>query len=218
MTITQALTYVLNMFNEASATTPNWGTSELYQLFENRSNMVLSKVGLVEAKDTSNTSIAGTQTIAFPTNFLKIRRVWYNGVPLKLIGFREFESRMPTGVMPSGTPREMLIWQQTIYMAPIPINTGDPITIYGEKQQSTITSASSTLDSPSVFHPAICDGVLVDMFAKDLQATFTEFYNNRWEKFHVPAMEAFAKRRNRRGLPARVIDADSVLETELGIA
>ncbi len=218
MTITQALTYVKSMFNESSAITPNWSDSELYQLFENRSNMVLNHVGLVEATDTSNISVAGTQTISFPTNFIKIRRVWYSGVPLKLIGFREFESRMPTGVAPSGTPREMLIWQQQIKMMPIPINSGDVITIYGEKQQSVISGAASTLDCPSVFHPALCDGVLSDMFAKDLQGTFFQFYNNRWEKSHVPLMEKFAKRRNRRGLPSRVIDADSVLETELGIA
>lgn len=218
MTITQALNYVKNMFNEGSASTSNWSDSELYQLFENKVNAVLPILGLIQSKDTSLTSISGTADYTFPTNFLIIRRVWYAGVPLKYLGFREFESRMPTGIAPSGTPREFRIWNNTISMIPTPSNTGDQITIFGEKQQSSISSASSTLDIPAVFHPAICDGVLAEMYAKDLQSPFFDRYQRRWDEFHIPAMREFAKRRQRVGLPSRVVDADSVLETELGIA
>lgn len=219
MTITQALTYVKNMFNEASAITPNWNDAELYALFENKANAVLSYVGLIEAKDnTSLVSVISQADYSFPSNFIRIRRVWYKNVPLKYVGFREFESRLPTGVAPTGTPREMRLWNNVITMVPTPNVAGDQITIFGEKMQSSITSSASTLDVNPVFHQALCDGVLMEMYAKDLQSPFYDRYKKTWEDFHIPAMKEFAKRRQRRGLPSRVIDADSVLETELGIA
>lgn len=218
MTITEALTYVKSIMNESSSLTPNWSDSELYKLFEAKSNVVLSIIGLIEGKDLSLTSVIGQADYAFPSNFITIRRVWYKGIPLKYLGFREFESRMPTGITQSGTPREMRFWSNTISMIPTPNVAGDQITIFGEKMHSPITGPGDTLQINAVFHPALCDMVIADMYAKDLNSAIYDRFNDRCEKFHIPAMREFAKRRQRRGLPARVIDADSVLETELGIA
>lgn len=83
--------------------------------------------------------------------------------------------------------------------------------------QSSIDSAASTIDVPAVFHPAICDAVIGEMFAKDLNAPMSQKYETKWTNIHLPAMREFAKQRRRTASPITVIDADSNLETELGV-
>jgi hypothetical protein len=218
MTITEALDYVKRILNEDGAAQPNWSDLELYKLFEAKSNEAISVIGLIEARDTSTVVVDGTASYSYPTNFIRVRRVWYNGVPLKYLDFRRFESRQPSGTAPEGTPREFSLWNNVIYLTPTPSFSVTPtLTVFGEKQQSTISDSSSTLDVPSVFHHALCDAVLSEMFAKDLNAQMANMYAQKWLNVHLPAMERFAKQRRRTGLPITVIDADSNLETELGV-
>lgn len=217
MTVTEALNYVRRMHNELNAQTPFWSDAELYALMEAKANEVCSFIGLIEAKDTSLTSTASTADYAYPSNVIGIRRVWYNGIPLKYLNLRLFEQRFPQGVAPSGTPREFTVWNNTITLIPTPSESSIQITLFVEKKQSAITSASSTIDIPEVFHPALCDAVLSEMFAKDLNAGMSQMYQNKWLQFHIPNMRRFAKRKRRRGLPAVVVDADSVSETEFGV-
>jgi hypothetical protein len=219
MTVTEALDYVKNIMNESGAQQSNWSDAELYKLFEARSNEACVVLGMIEGKDTSTTVVSGTADYSYPTNFIRIRRVWYNGVPLKYLDFRRFESRIPSGTAPTGTPREWTQWNGTITLVPTPsFSSGTPVlTIFGEKKQSTISTSASTLDTPAVFHHALCEGVLSDMFVKDLNAQFAQFYSGRWQNVHVPAMREYAKQRRRTGSPITVIDADSNLETEFGV-
>jgi hypothetical protein len=217
MTVTEILDYVKRLQTENVAQTPFWSDLELYSLLERKCNEVLGIIGLIEGKDTSLTSTSGTQDYTIPTGFVNLRRVYYNGQPLKYLNFRQFESRSPSGTAPSGTPREWTMWGSLISLVPTPSVSSDTITVYGEKTQSSITSSSSTVDIPAVFHGALCDAMLADMFVKDLNGNMATFYQNKWIQFHVPMMKEFAKRRRRRGLPTVVIDADSVLETEFGI-
>lgn len=216
MTVTEVLDYVRRFHNEQNAQTPFWSDLELYGLMQAKSNEVLSVIGLVEGKDTSTTTTASTSDYAFPTNFIKIRRLWVDGIPLKYLNFRQYEARAPQGIAPEGTPREFTMWNDTITLIPTPSTSALVITVFGEKQQSAITGSSSTLDIPSVFHPALCDAILSEMFAKDLNIGLAQFYQNKWLQFHIPNMRQFAKRRRRRGLPSVVIDADSAIETEFG--
>jgi hypothetical protein len=219
MTITEALDYVKNILNETAAEQPNWTDAELYKLFEAKSNEAVTVLGLIEGKDTATTVVSGTADYNYPSNFLRIRRVRYDGIPLKYLDFRRFETRTPSGVAPTGTPREFTLWNNVITLIPTPsFSSGTPVlTIYGDKYQSSITGTSSTLDIPAVFHPALCDAVLAEMFSKDLNAAFSQRYEQKWQQVHKPAMREFAKQRRRTGQSITVIDADSNLETEFGV-
>lgn len=216
MTLTEAITYVKRLHNEDGAVQSNWSDAELYQLFYAKSQEVCSLIGLIEGS-TTTTSTSGTADYAYPTDYIRIRRVRYNGQGLKYIPFRNFEARASSGTAPSGTPREWTAWNNTISLMPTPSTSSDTITIFGEKQQSTISGPSSTLDIPEVFHPALCEAVLVDMFAKDLNQGMMSFYSNKWFNFHIPAMKEFAKRRRRVAGPITVADAESNLETDWGV-
>lgn len=214
MTVTEAVTYCRNLHNALNDT--NWSDTEIYALLQAACMEAVSTLGLIEAQ-TTTTSVSGTQTINFPTDYIRIRRIRYNAIGLKYINFRQYEARVPLGTTPNGTPREWTQWNNVIYMLPIPANNGDTIYIFGEKQQSAITSSSSTLDIPTVFHPAVCDKVIGEMFAKDLNANMARMYLERWTGSHLPSMKTFAKQRRRVGAPTVVTDADTALETDFGI-
>jgi len=201
------------MHNATSDT--NWSDSEIYSLLQARSNEALRIIGLKEAIDTT-TSVASTQAYAYPTNAVVIRRVLYSGRDLVELSFRQWAQRKVTGTTPSGSPREFVLWNSNIYLIPVPSASGDTITIYSEKQQSAITSASSTIDVPEILHGALADGVIGMMFAKDLNAQMAAYFEGRWTNAHIPAMREFQVRK-RRGYKAFIVgDVDSTLETELG--
>lgn len=213
MTITEFVDYVRNMHN-ASADS-NWSDSEIYKLAQARSNEAVGIIGLIEAV-TTTTSTASTQQVAYPTNAILIRRVLYNGVALRQMTFREWEARRVSGTDPTGTPREFVTWNNVIYLVPVPTANGDTIKIYYDAQQSSISSASSTLDIPEVLHTRIADGVIAMMYAKDLNAGMASFFENKWNNIHIPAMREFKNRRRQSYGPILTADSDSSLNDDFG--
>lgn len=216
MTLTEMLDYLRRRQNEDGAQSPHWSDAELLQLVETRSNEMLINIGLIRSKDTSVTSTSGTNSFSFPTDFVKLQRIWYAGVPLKYIPFRQFESRTPSGTAPSGTPREFTVWADTVYMVPTPSTSSVQITIFGEKKQGSLTTTSSTFSMPALSHIVICHGVLADMYAKDLNPNMMSAYENKYTQ-GVAQLQKYSLSRQRKGMPITVTDADSSLETEFGI-
>lgn len=216
MTVDEIIEYVRNIHNEANAQTPFWTDRELYLLITVKCNQVAGYIGLIEGTDTSTTTVAGTEGYNIPSTYARVRRVWYDGRPLKYIGFRPYESRRPTGVATNGLPREFTLWAGQILLSPPP-DDAKTLTIYGEKLQSMITDGGQSPDIPSVFHAALCDGIIAEMFAKDENSGMAQMYEQRWTQLHIPQMKEYAKRRGRRGMPSVITDADSVLETEFGV-
>jgi len=214
MTVTEMTDYVRRVHNAESDT--NWSDTELYQLIQAKCNDVVSVVGLIQAIDTSITTVASTQSYSYPSNVIRIRRVQYDGRPTKLISLREFETRQPTGVAATGTPFEHVLWADKIIFYPTP-NAAETVTLYVEKQQSAITSGSSTVDIPEVFHSAVADAVISMMFDKDLNNAFSAKYEAKWLNFHIPNMKRYAQMRRHTGGPLRVADSDSSLETDSGV-
>lgn len=213
MNISDAVTYVRNMHNASNDS--HWSDSEIYKLFEKRSNEMLRTIGLVEDKDTSITTVASTADYAYPSGVVFIKRVWWNGRPLKLITFKQAESRNPTGATITGNPTEYYVWEGNITLVPTP-SSAATLTLFCEKEQSAITSAASTLDTPAVLHGGICDGVLAEMYIKDLNMQFAKFFEEKWQQAKQEARE-FVKQRRRAGGSQVVVDTDSSLETEMGL-
>ena len=211
MTVTEFVTYVRNIHNAASDN--NWSDAEIYSLTEARANEALSIIGLVQGLSTTST-VAGTQSYAYPSNVVFIKRVLYDGRGLKELTFREWEERVVSGTAPSGNPFEYMVWNNLIYLVPTP-NAVGTLTIYSEKQQSAITSTSSTIDVPAVLHGRLADGVISMMYAKDLNSTMASFFEQKWQGVHMPAFREFKnKRRGSNFLPG---DSDTALNTDFGV-
>lgn len=217
MTVDEIIDYVRNIHNESNAQTKFWSDDELYSLIEVKSNQINTMVpGLIQGSDTSTTTVASTAEYTIPTGFIEVHRVWYDGRPLKYVGFRPFESRRPTGVATSGLPREFMIWNDQIILSPPP-SEAKTLTFWGTKIQATITSGATTPSIPVVFHSCLCDGVVAEMYAKDENLAFANTYEQRLVQLYIPAMKEYVKRHRRRGMPSVVVDTDSALETEFGV-
>jgi hypothetical protein len=218
MTLQQFLNVVRRRHNAESDS--YWSDEEIYELITNRANEALSVIGLIEAVDETNTSVAGTQTVAYPTNASTIRQVDYDGKRLKRISFRqwnEFKNRDATPT-PQGTPSMYFVWNRLIYMVSIPAATGDVISIWFYKEHPYIDNSSQmTIDVPSILHPFLVHGVVGDMFAKELNAQMAGFYEDKWVSVSMPAFAKYKSDEEEAGQFTVIGDADTQETSNIGI-
>lgn len=217
MTLAQFVDVCRRRHNAESDT--YWSDEEIYQLITNRCNEVLSVIGLLEALDETNVSVVGTQTIAYPTDATTIRQVDYDGSRLRRITFRqwnEFKNRNdpPT---PQGTPSMFFTWNRQIYLVTIPASAGDTISIWYYKEHPYIdNSAQTTIDIPSVLHSHLVPGVVADMFAKELNQSMLQFYENRWVNVSMPVFRKFKAQEEEGGQFSIIGDADTQEDRHIG--
>lgn len=215
MTLAQALDYVRRRHNAQSDT--NWSDAEIYALMTGRCNEILSVIGLIEAVDTSIASAVGTQNYAFPTNVVFIKKLLFDGYPIKQTSLRESESLKEGNVVASGRPEYWYEWNKTIFFIPIPdqIKT---VTSYVEKMHPYIDNTSqTTIDIPAVLHFRMLDGVIADMFAKDLNQGMMSHYETLWNQKHMPAFWQYKMVLKYHGQSPTVIDADTNIMSDKGI-
>lgn len=217
MTLTQFVSICRRRHNAESDS--YWSDEEIYQLITNRCNEVLSVIGLLEELDESNTSVQGTQEIAYPTDAVTIRQVDYDGQRLRRITFRqwnEFKNRNepPT---PQGTPSMFFTWERQIYLVTIPASSGDTISIWYYKEHPYIDgTTNTTIDIPSVLHSHLVPGVVSDMFAKDLNQSMMRFYEDRWQQVSLPAFRKFKAQEEEGGQFSIIGDADTQEDRDVG--
>lgn len=195
----------------------NWGTQEIYTLITKRCNRVLSVIGLIEAYAT-DTSVASTQAYDFPANAVSIKEVQYKYDRLKQISFREWDLYRSDSGTTEGLPDKWVKWNKQIYLVSTPDTSGDTIRIYYTKWHPYIDGITqTTVDVPEELHDAIIDGVIGDMFVKDLNVNMAKFFEDKWQNVHVPRMYQWKQERDRGAGFATVADADTLNLTELGI-
>jgi hypothetical protein len=195
-----------------------WGDDEIYQLITNRCNEVLPVIGLIEGTDTSNTSTATTQAVAYPSTAAVIRQVNYKSTRLQRISFREWELFKNGTTTTSGLPSMWVPWNREILLVTIPDTTGDAITIYFYGLHPLINNTTqTTIDIPAVLHSHVVIGVLADMFVKDLRLDIATYYENKWNQVSVPAFHRFKSNEDQDGRANRIADSDTDLINNLGI-
>lgn len=195
----------------------NWADAEIYQLISNRSNEAISVIGLIQATATA-TSVAGTQAYAFPTGCESIEQVEYKNQRLKRIGLRDWDMyRTSSTTQPSGTPTMFTVWANEVVLIPIPSASSDTIRYRYWKSQDMITTASGTIDIPSVLHSHLIPGVLADMYAKDLNVQFAQMNEQKWNQVSIPAFRTYAANNKSSGQFEPTGDSDTVRSTSEGI-
>lgn len=189
MTLSNFIDFVRNRHNATSDT--NWSDSEIRALITSRCNEALSYIGMIEDTTTAS-SVSGTQGYNFPTNATEIYQINYKARRLKRITFQEWEAYKNETTTISGRPTKYVIWENQYHLIPIPDTSSDTITIYYYKEHPEIDAVTqTTIDIPSVLHPHLANGVIADMYAKDLnQAMFRE-YEGIWRDKSIPAFLAY---------------------------
>lgn len=215
MTPAQVETSARRLYNSESSTF--WSQDELFKLIYEAEMILAEEALVIEARDTTLTTVAGTRSYSVPAGFLAIKRIEVNGTKLQPIDFREDDTLTLNNAdaTQQGNPQFYSIWNDTIYLRPIP-DAVYTVTIYGHKEAVLLTTASTTLSTPSRCHSALIDYVVGEMAAKDSNIEFGSYYTGRWDKY-VERQKALSVKKKRADGFAVVKDEESLAVTLLGL-
>lgn len=190
LTLAQFVDVVRNRHNASSDS--NWSDAEIYALITNRVNEALGYTGLIEATTTA-VSVASTQAYNYPTGCQVIINVDYEEQKLRRIDFSEWDNyrARDTGT-PTGTPTSFYVFNNQVYLIPIPATSNETIRYWYMKDHVFIDgSTQTTIDIASQLIPHIINGVLSDMYAKDLNEGMCRFYEQMWTTKGIPAFNRY---------------------------
>lgn len=211
MTVTQILTAARNNLNSLNDTF--WSDAELYNSLY-RCELKLARKAFTIDNVYSVTTVAGTAQYIKPTRAISIWKVKYNGSPLALIDQREYDAMNPNSASSSGTPAYFMFYDEAFYLYPTP-DDAQSLEVYTYDEPNDITS-TSVLETPSVFHDILVDGLTFMMCPKDLGHPTTLLWKANWEAGLIEA-ESFARKRRRANKFSTVKTEESLNTTEWGI-
>ena len=189
--------------------------AEIFSLIYD-AEMELARETLVIESTTTTPTVIGTQGYAYPTEVIDLKRVTYDGKKLKPLTFREDDAitGLNQTTLSQGTPQYYFIWDQYIYLRPIPSAVAT-LAIYSYNEPGLVTS-TSTLEVPTMHHMALLDYVVSEMAAKDSNFNAANYYTAKWER-KKQDIKRWVKK-NRRGDSFNVVqDEDSLIEGYLGV-
>ena len=188
-----------------------YSSAEIWDLIYQAELEIARETRMLEGLTTTTTT-ASTQSYSFPTGVLELKRVEYDGQALTKIDFRDDDLLTFTNsnTTSEGTPSYYFVWNDTIYLRPIPDTSSKEIKIYYYKLPAIVTSASQTLEVPNLFHMSIADYVTAELAQKDGNNQVAQLYFDKWYNKHLPAMIKWSRRRRSSDQFAVVKDADTI--------
>jgi hypothetical protein len=175
-----------------------------------QATMELAKEGFIIEKVFTTTTVAGTQGYAYPTNMFAIKRITYDGEPLKHLSQREDD--LLTGgdqdITTQGTPEGFVDFNQTIDLRPYP-DAAKTLKVWGYVHPSGVPTNTSVLDVPDEWHIHLCNYIWREMSAKNKNYEGARYYGAQWEKT-VEQARRFQKRKQR-GMEFRVVQNSDIL-------
>ena len=170
----------------ASSSDPFFSDAQMYE-WVYQASMELAKEGFLIEKVFTTTTVAGTQGYAYPTNVFAIKRITYDGEPLRHLAQREDD--LLTGgdqdITTQGTPEGFVDFNQTIDLRPYP-DAAATLKIWGYAHPSGVPTATSSLDLPDEWHihltnfllrdPAPCQPLRFGTWRLSRQSTLPDAY------------------------------------------
>ncbi len=217
MTPAEVETAARNRYNAASDTF--FSQAEIFELIFQAEMVLAKESNCIEGRDTSTSTVAGTQSYAYPTNFIAVRRVEYDGKKLTKIDMREDDllTALSADTTIQGTPTHYFIWNSTIYLREIP-DAVETLKIYGFKQPTVLATSpiSTTLSVPARYHTVLIDYVTAHLAAKDKDFEGYRVYMERWDAA-VESARQYERKRQRADAFAYVKDEAQIVNTDLGV-
>lgn len=212
MTPTQIITAARRKYNSVGDTF--YADAEILDLLYQCEMELALDAFTIEATATAS-SAAGTQSYAYPTRCVALKRVTYNGQKLKKISFSEDDALtfLNENDTTQGTPLYYYEFNSYVYLRPIP----DSIkTIkYFYYKEPTILTSSDTLETPTKFHMVLVDGIVAEMMYKDENASMGDRYRAKFEKGILEAKK-WQKQRLRQDSFNYVKDNEMLVKSVLG--
>jgi hypothetical protein len=193
-----------------------WSQDEIFKImYEAEMTMAIEDL-VIEAKDTSTSTVIGTRIYNYPSLVIGIKRIEYNGLKLQPIDFREDDAltfQDATSTL-TGLPQYYAIWNKQIYLRPTP-DAVQTLTIYAYKEPTLLTTASTTMSAPTICHPAIINYGASFMAMKDQNLNMFDRYQQLWESDRIKIRQWFLRKKRTDGY-AVVKDEESLPITLLG--
>lgn len=157
-----------------------WSDAEIYGIIY-QGCCEIATHGLIIEQTYSTTSVASQQEYSFPTNAIAIKRVTYNGKKLDPIDFRDDDilTFLNQATTATGTPTSYAMFNNIMYLRPIPGTSALTIKVFAKIEPQTVTS-TSTLEIPSEFQMALVNLVLSEMSAKNKNYQGATYYRGLW--------------------------------------
>lgn len=159
----------------------------------------------------TSTSVADQQEYAFPTRTIMVKRVSYDGIKIEPRPLDEVLALTSSVAAPTGTPYIYAIWNEVLYLGPIPATSGATIKVFSINEPDEVT-ATSTLDVPTRYHMDLAEYVNWQMCVKDKNYQGAEYHQRRWEDI-VTKAKAFERKMLRGDRISFVKDADRELDS-----
>ena len=184
----------------ASSSDPFSSDTQMYEWLY-QASMILAKEGFLIEKDFTTTTVVSpiTQEYAYPTNAFAIKKLTYDGKPVRLITFKEDD--ILTGNDQSATtvgpPVGFVDYGQIMYLRPIP-DEAKTLRIWTYNHPAGVPTASTVLDLPDEWHISTTDFLLMNLSAKNKNYTGAQYYQGIWEQT-VEKARRFKARKKRGG-------------------
>lgn len=188
-----------------------WSQSEILDLIY-FAEMELCRKAHILRRTYTATTVASTQDYSFPTYVIGIKKITWDGVPLKRVDLREDDilTGNDADTTSTGSPRYYFDWGRTVSLRPIP-SSAATLKLWTYDEPSTLSS-TSTLDVATKYHPDIILYLLGHMVAKDENFRLSENYLLLWEKKVQEAIKEIAKTKRMDSF-AYVKDEEALMDT-----
>lgn|SRR3990167_2421180 len=192
-----------------------WSDAEIYlSIYQAACEMATE--GLILEQTYTTTSVASQQEYSFPTNAISIKRITYNGKKLVPFTFREDDvlTELNAATTSTGVPTSYAIWNNIVYMRPVPSTAALTIKVFANIEPQSVTS-TSTLEIPTEFQMSLVNFILSEMSAKNKNYAGAAYYRGLWEKDLIRAKK-FARKKFIGDAFQVVKNVDIIPQTDLG--
>jgi hypothetical protein len=158
-----------------------WSSEELRNLMW-QAHLEYAREGMMIERTYTTTSVASQQEYDYPENTISIKRVTYDGEKLEPITMREDDALTlsNTATLETGTPKYYFVWNETLYLRPVPSTSALTIKIFSFNEPQRIT-ATSSFEIPCQFIPDTKYFVMAAMAAKEGDFNKSQYYRGLWD-------------------------------------
>jgi hypothetical protein len=214
LTVTELETMIRQETNTVGDTF--WSSEEIQRLMW-QAHLELAREAMLIERTYTTTSVVSQQEYDYPTNTISIKRVTYDGEKLEPITMREDDALTlsDSATLSVGKPKYYFVWNETLYLRPVPDTSGLTIKIFSFNEPQRIVSTSA-FEIPCQFIPDTKYFVMSAMAAKEGDFNKSQYYRGLWDKVVMNAKK-WSKKRLRGDSFAAVQDWETLPLSVVGI-
>lgn len=214
LTVTELETMIRQETNTVGDTF--WSSDELRKLMW-QAHLELAREAMLIERTYTTTSVASQQEYDYPDNTIAIKRVTFDGEKLEPITMREDDALTlsDSTTLSTGTPKYYFVWNETIYLRPVPSTGSLTIKIFSYNEPQQI-GATSTFEVPCQFIPDTKYYVMSAMASKEGDFNKAQYYRGLWD-VAVKNAKKWSKKRLRGDSFSAVQDWETLPLSVVGI-